>query len=699
MIECKTFCRTWVLSPIFPIALILGIAAFGSAYRESATHMELLRNVESSFVRSTAVSTELEMNKMISGLRFLMGHDSLHKLDEEQKEVSFSILKDEFRHFSNVSGRFDQIRILDTGGMEVVRVNYGDDGAYFVEGSDLQDKSERYYFKEAIRLGPEQFYVSPFDLNVEKGKVEEPFKPMMRAAAPLFDADGNKTGVLVVNFLAQNTLVNLDHVSCGSRGKLMFLNQAGQWLLGGSEDCNWSFMFPDRKQCSFEDLYPGIWARIYENESGQFLTDDGLFTFKTIVLSPQENGETVAGAESYKVRKWKLVTHVSSGEVWKQSTLPYVLATVIYIPVLWLMVVITASKRRKDLELEHSLSEFEALFENSAIGIAYMKSLRVVHRVNSRFCEVVGYQLDELQGESTKKLYLSEKIFADFWKSVKSPLEEGKIVQRELQLRHKDGSVVWGSVTGRGVAPPELEKGIIWTLEDISGRKDLENLREDVDRIMRHDLKAPLNGIINLPVIIAEEGGLNEEQVQCLKMIEEAGMRMLNQINSSLNLYQIETGTYRYVPEVIDIKFILLKIVREYERFAAANDIKIILQFDDEQIQEGDDPLLVKGRDDFCQSMFSNILKNALEASPSGEQVTVSIFGGDVPVVKIHNFGSVPAEIHEVFFEKYSTSGKKNGLGLGSYSARLLMEAQLGKIEMETSAETGTAISFIFHNG
>ncbi|WP_421902699.1 PAS domain S-box protein [Maridesulfovibrio sp.] len=698
MAKVCTFCRTWILTPLLPIAVFLGLIAFGLAYRESTSHMEMLRNIETSFISSSAVSTELEMNKMLSGLRFLLGHDSLYKLDNGQKDASLAILKNEFIHFLNVSGRFDKIRIIDTAGKEILRVNYGKNGAYRVAEEELQDKSDRYYFKEAIRLGPEEFYSSTFDLNMENGKVEDPIKPMIRAATPLFDARGARSGLLVVNFLGQSVLDSLGHNFLESHGEFMFLNQDGLYLLGGSEGCNWSFMYPERKQCSFEKLFPDAWVRIYEHDSGQFQTGDGLFTFRTVILSPDEKSKHAADSESLRERKWKLVTHVSAFEVWMHSSLPYVLAVVIYVLVLLVLVALTAAKRRKDTELQHSLSEFEALFENSAVGIAYMKSLRIMHRVNSRFCEIVGYQPDELLGQSTQILYISDKTFAKFWYSVKDPLEAGEIVQRELQLRHKDGSVVWGSVTGRAVSPPILEQGIIWTLEDVSARKDLEKLHEDVERIMRHDLKAPLNGIINLPVIIAAGGGLNEEQKECLNMIEEAGLRMLNQINSSLNLYQIETGTYRYVPELVDIKSVLLKLTKELEHVADAREVDILLQSGNGRSLD-EISLQVKGRKDFCQSMFSNILKNAVEASPNGKPVTVSVFADVVPVVKIHNSGSIPAEIRDVFFEKYSTSGKKNGLGLGSYSARLLMEAQLGKVEMETSEDKGTTISFIFENG
>jgi signal transduction histidine kinase len=48
----------------------------------------------------------------------------------------------------------------------------------------------------------------------------------------------------------------------------------------------------------------------------------------------------------------------------------------------------------------------------------------------------------------------------------------------------------------------------------------------------------------------------------------------------------------------------------------------------------------------------------------------------------------VPADIRERFFEKFATSGKSGGSGLGTYSAQMLAKAQGGAISMETSEET-----------
>jgi signal transduction histidine kinase len=66
-------------------------------------------------------------------------------------------------------------------------------------------------------------------------------------------------------------------------------------------------------------------------------------------------------------------------------------------------------------------------------------------------------------------------------------------------------------------------------------------------------------------------------------------------------------------------------------------------------------------------------------------RVVVTLKDEDPLRVMIENSGVVPTQIREHFFEKYATSGKAGGSGIGTYSAQMLARAQNGSISMETS--------------
>ena len=88
--------------------------------------------------------------------------------------------------------------------------------------------------------------------------------------------------------------------------------------------------------------------------------------------------------------------------------------------------------------------------------------------------------------------------------------------------------------------------------------------------------------------------------------------------------------------------------------------------------------------------MFSNLLKNACEAAPEDGKVIIEINDSDFIDVTIRNTGVVPAEIRDRFWDKFTTSNKSQGTGIGTYSAKLLTEAQKGHVEMLTDDDNKT---------
>ena len=80
-----------------------------------------------------------------------------------------------------------------------------------------------------------------------------------------------------------------------------------------------------------------------------------------------------------------------------------------------------------------------------------------------------------------------------------------------------------------------------------------------------------------------------------------------------------------------------------------------------------------------------------MEATP-GEKVVVNLALDTVCRIEIRNTGVVPLEIRSGFFNKYVTSGKRSGTGLGTYSAKKMVVAQGGHIAMRTSDEENITV-------
>ncbi len=219
-------------------------------------------------------------------------------------------------------------------------------------------------------------------------------------------------------------------------------------------------------------------------------------------------------------------------------------------------------------------------------------------------------------------------------------------------------------------------------------------LREEVEHITRHDLKNPLTGIFS-GVDLLEVEGLSPDQMEILDIIKVSAHKMLHMINASLDLFKMEQNIYRLNLVEVDLVGIILRIEKEFHSLIKVKQTGIVIR------NEGLPPaetgkFIVKAEDLLIYSMMANLIKNALEATPQAEKISITLSREETQaVISIHNKGSVPREIKPVFFEKYTTSGKAKGSGIGTYSARLIAQTLGGSIHMDSSEEKGTHISIL----
>lgn len=257
--------------------------------------------VEAGEIRTVALqaqAAESALKDIVTDLRILAQGPEMDRYLERHDPDMLKNLELEFLNFAIHKKRYDQVRLLDPRGMEIVRVNHYRDGrSEIVPQDQLQPKGDRYYFTETIDLAPGQIFISPLDLNIEHGVIEQPLKPMIRFGMPIFTQNGQKGGIVVLNYLAQELIDVLQAVSRGLLGEFLLLNHEGYWLASVNPDQEWGFMYPDRKEQTFSRVFPEAWQRITAADSGQFQSPQGLFTFTTVfprVLSQPASNSALA---------------------------------------------------------------------------------------------------------------------------------------------------------------------------------------------------------------------------------------------------------------------------------------------------------------------------------------------------------------------------------------------------------------------
>ena len=223
------------------------------------------------------------------GREFSMVFSDLHYLhrafkNELTNTINYETIAANWTEFSSQRRIYDQIRYLDASGNEKIRINIGENGGYAVPDKDLQNKKDRYYFTETMKLKDQYVYVSPLDLNIEQGEIEFPYKPMIRVSTPIYDEQGTLKGIIVLNFLADYMLKGFRELAGNSQGDIVLLNANGYRLSSSNPSNDWNFMFDNKKEDTFAKEYPNEWRSILKNEE-QFTTDRGLITASSVDLS------------------------------------------------------------------------------------------------------------------------------------------------------------------------------------------------------------------------------------------------------------------------------------------------------------------------------------------------------------------------------------------------------------------------------
>jgi class 3 adenylate cyclase len=243
-----------------------------------------------------------------------------HELKNFQNSQHFKVICQDFLSFIQHKKIYDQIRFFDKTGMEIVRINNNNGHPKIVPKEKLQSKAHRYYFKDVILMPQGAIFLSPFDLNIEHKKIEKPLKPIIRIGTPVFDNQGHRSGVVLVNYLGAQLLKDLEKTSTHVMEKIMLVNADGFWLKGLKPEDEWGFMFKERQARRFQNRFPNEWQQISNTEIGQFESAKGLFTFVTVYPNLEIKRIINTAYSSIDLKKhWKLISYISTENMWEAS--------------------------------------------------------------------------------------------------------------------------------------------------------------------------------------------------------------------------------------------------------------------------------------------------------------------------------------------------------------------------------------------
>jgi signal transduction histidine kinase len=143
-----------------------------------------------------------------------------------------------FRAFAETKLIYDQVRFIDRSGLETVRVDSDGRRNWAAPTAELQSKSERYYFQKTMAVPEGHVYVSPLDLNRERGEIEWPLRPVLRYSTPVF-ARGEPVGIVITNMGGNRLLGPIRSFGGVGQGRRILVDQNGFYLAHYSRRKEW----------------------------------------------------------------------------------------------------------------------------------------------------------------------------------------------------------------------------------------------------------------------------------------------------------------------------------------------------------------------------------------------------------------------------------------------------------------------------
>ena len=217
------------------------------------------------------------------------------------------------------------------------------------------------------------------------------------------------------------------------------------------------------------------------------------------------------------------------------------------------------------------------------------------------------------------------------------------------------------------------------SIQDISDEKR----RQVLEKIFLHDLLNTAGGLQSIGEIM--EFSAPEEQDELRKLVTSLSEQLVDEIRAQREILAAERGELRAERRAVNSRDAVASIVATYLKHPAGDGKHVAVSPECEPVDFFSDPTLLR-------RVLGNLVKNALEASPQGGEVTVGcrrLAGGRVEFF-VHNAGVIPREAQlQIFNRSFSTKG--DGRGVGTYSVKLLTERFLhGRARFVSEQPEGT---------
>ena len=284
--------------------------------------------------------------------------------------------------------------------------------------------------------------------------------------------------------------------------------------------------------------------------------------------------------------------------------------------------------------------------------------------------------------------FIQDEILREAIHSLVSVPEETRTISQELCC----GRLHLRALSAAFHGPDHQILGTVTVFHDVTSFKELDEMKDDFVRMVSHELRSPISAI-KLQQAVILEGLAGELTAKQRELISRAQLRLqglLDLINDLLDVAKMEAGFRHFEQVPVQLPEILVEIVEFLEAQANVQRVKLKLE-----TAPGLPAILADRRG--IEEVFTNLIANAINYSPHGGDVTISIQPqGDFLEARVgdQGIGIEPEELPKIFDKFYRVKSPQTrqviGTGLGLPIVKSVVEAHRGSIEVESQVGVGS---------
>lgn len=382
-----------------------------------------------------------------------------------------------------------------------------------------------------------------------------------------------------------------------------------------------------------------------------------------------------------------------------------------YIGHLWRYDDVTEQKKI-EVKIRKSEEKYRGIIENMDLGLMEVDRNGIIVRPYPKFCEMTGYQEEELIGKVADEVFLPDH-FRQKMEEQDEQRKEGRSGVYEIQIKNKKGKLIWVMIGG---APYYDEFGnmigSVGIHYDITHQKELqqelEAARLEAERArdtekdflanMSHEIRNPINSVVGMTNLLFDTS-LDSEQKEYLTNIKYSSDILLSLISDILDLSKITDGKMEPDLQPVDVEELVQSIAQTTEFRLRNSTVSFVLNYDPAI------PKYLVSDETFLNQILMNLIGNAVKFTHEGRITLNADLAEEVDnnirvIFSVEDTGvGIATDQLENIFERFNqagkaTAGKYGGTGLGLPITKKLVELLNGCIKVQSSKGKGTCFCF-----